>query len=78
MSFSLALLSADEEHSISHIFPVANVTGIPGPCGTVFMAEETSGYFTYFLFFRFIPKMKINTSTMATLRDTNCGSLMFC
>ena len=59
MSFSLASLSVAEEHSISLISPVAS-----GPCDTGFMAEETSRYFTCFLYFRFILKIKTNTSTI--------------
>ena len=64
VSFLLASLSVNEEHSISLISPVASGTGMPGPSGIDFMAEGISEYFTCFLFFQFIPKMKINTSTI--------------
>ena len=43
MSCSFASLSVDEEHSISLTSPVGSKTRIPGPCGTKFMAEGTSG-----------------------------------
>ena len=48
MSFPLALVSVDEKQSISLTFPVDSGTGIPGPYGTGFMAEETLGYFRCF------------------------------
>ena len=43
VSFSLASLSVNEEHSILLIFPGAFRTRILGPCGTGFMAEERQG-----------------------------------
>ena len=61
VSFSLASLSVDEEHSISLISPVASRTRNQGHG---FMAEGASGYFTCFLFFQFILEMKTNTSTI--------------
>ena len=64
MSCSLVLRSADEEHFISLISPVSSGTEIPGPCSTGILAEGTSGYYTRFLFVRFNPEIKTNTSTI--------------
>ena len=64
VSFLLASLFVGEEHSILLISPVDSGTGIPGPCGIGFVDDGRSEYITCFLFFRFIHKMKINTSTI--------------
>ena len=48
LSFSLASLSVDEQHSISLISPITSGTGIPGPVVLVLWLKENKGILRVF------------------------------